>query len=235
MGFYAGYALSLFGRPQDRLSHVIVSDPFESTQEFYYPPPRPQVIFTRDQEPVRTNEARVMLAEIPFVRLRDGVPKMLRQGKASFGEVVEATQRNLVPAQVLLLPPKATIRVGDGEVKLEPRQFAFYAWLAERRRDGKPPVRVDQADAEEFLAVYSHILRAMGQDEFAIDDVCERFEGQRRLKRELIHELASRINGELENKLGPLARQVHGIVATGKRGESEYSLAVPAERIDWEE
>jgi CRISPR-associated protein (TIGR02584 family) len=25
MGFYLGYALSLFGRPQDRLSHVLVS------------------------------------------------------------------------------------------------------------------------------------------------------------------------------------------------------------------
>jgi len=28
MGYYAGYALSLFGRPQDRLSHVLVSEPF---------------------------------------------------------------------------------------------------------------------------------------------------------------------------------------------------------------
>jgi CRISPR-associated protein (TIGR02584 family) len=30
MGFYVGYALSLFGRAQDRLSHVLVSPPFES-------------------------------------------------------------------------------------------------------------------------------------------------------------------------------------------------------------
>ncbi|MGF1642988.1 MAG: CRISPR-associated ring nuclease Csm6, partial [Thiotrichales bacterium] len=30
MGYYLGYALSLFGRPQDRLSHVLVSEPFES-------------------------------------------------------------------------------------------------------------------------------------------------------------------------------------------------------------
>ena len=30
MGFYLGYALSLYGRTQDRLSHVLVSSPYES-------------------------------------------------------------------------------------------------------------------------------------------------------------------------------------------------------------
>ncbi len=37
MGFYLGYALSLYGRPQDRLSHVLVSEPFESSWEFSIP------------------------------------------------------------------------------------------------------------------------------------------------------------------------------------------------------
>lgn len=38
MGFYIGYALSLYARPQDRLSHVLVNPPFESHPEFFYPP-----------------------------------------------------------------------------------------------------------------------------------------------------------------------------------------------------
>lgn len=29
MGYYVGYALSLFGRAQDRLSHVLVDDRYE--------------------------------------------------------------------------------------------------------------------------------------------------------------------------------------------------------------
>ncbi|WP_228779307.1 CRISPR-associated ring nuclease Csm6 [Methylobacter sp. BlB1] len=37
MGFYAGYALSLYGRPQDRLSHVLVPADYESHPQFYYP------------------------------------------------------------------------------------------------------------------------------------------------------------------------------------------------------
>ncbi len=40
MSFYAGYALSLYGRLQDRLSHVLVSEPFQN-REFFYPPPEP--------------------------------------------------------------------------------------------------------------------------------------------------------------------------------------------------
>ncbi len=35
MGFYVGYALSLFGRAQDRLSHVLVPPAFESPRRFF--------------------------------------------------------------------------------------------------------------------------------------------------------------------------------------------------------
>ena len=54
MGFYLGYALSLFGRPQDRLSHVLVSSPFESNPNFFYPAPVERVIFGNgpDQRPL---------------------------------------------------------------------------------------------------------------------------------------------------------------------------------------
>ncbi|MEL7328151.1 MAG: CRISPR-associated ring nuclease Csm6, partial [Pseudomonadota bacterium] len=39
MAFYMGYAMSLYGREQDVLSHVFVDDDFEFVSEFYYPTP----------------------------------------------------------------------------------------------------------------------------------------------------------------------------------------------------
>lgn len=86
MGFYLGYALSLFGRPQDRLSHVLVSSPFESNSNFFYPTPVPRVIFATgpDQRPLDASAAEVMLADIPFVRLRDGLQDTLLRPGASF-------------------------------------------------------------------------------------------------------------------------------------------------------
>ena len=38
MGIYLAYALQLFGRPQDVLSHVLVSEDFESHPDFFYKP-----------------------------------------------------------------------------------------------------------------------------------------------------------------------------------------------------
>lgn len=66
MGYYLGYALSLFGRPQDRLSHVLVSEPFESCWDFFYPTPYSKVIQTRDGALADTKDADVTLAEIPY-------------------------------------------------------------------------------------------------------------------------------------------------------------------------
>ena len=96
MGFYAGYAMSLYGRPQDRLSHVLVSPPFESHPDFFYPTSQSRVIYSLDtaKQPLDTREARVTLAEIPFVRLRDGLPARLQRGQSSFSHTI-ATLRQL--------------------------------------------------------------------------------------------------------------------------------------------
>lgn len=37
MGYYLGYALSLYGRAQDRLSHVLVTERYESLRDFFIP------------------------------------------------------------------------------------------------------------------------------------------------------------------------------------------------------
>jgi len=73
MGFYLGYAFSLYARVQDRLSHVLVSAPFESLPDFFFPPALPRRLTTRDARHIDTAEAVVTLAEIPIVRLRHGL------------------------------------------------------------------------------------------------------------------------------------------------------------------
>ena len=51
MGFYAGYALSLFGRAQDQLSHVLVSPSFELLKEFSIRVPTPRSFATAAAAP----------------------------------------------------------------------------------------------------------------------------------------------------------------------------------------
>lgn len=80
MGFFAGYALSVFGRRQDRLSHVLVNEPFEFLVDFFYPPAKPKALTARDGHSVYTSDARIMLADIPFIRWREsGTTEQLGQ------------------------------------------------------------------------------------------------------------------------------------------------------------
>lgn len=165
MGYYLGYALSLFGRPQDRLSHVLVAEPFESSWDFFYPTPYSRVITTRDNKLADTADARVTLAEIPFVRLREGLPDRLLAGQASFGQSVAAAQRALEPPEVVIDLAGQCLRAGGEVVALQPANLVFYAMMARRRLNGLHGVRGDTDGlAQQYLAEYHHIVGALSGD-----------------------------------------------------------------------
>jgi CRISPR-associated protein (TIGR02584 family) len=76
MTFFLGYAMTLFSRIDDRLSHVLVDEVFEGNRQFYYPTPYTHVIDGRgDNEQLDAKDANVMLAEIPFIRQRSQLHK----------------------------------------------------------------------------------------------------------------------------------------------------------------
>jgi CRISPR-associated protein (TIGR02584 family) len=171
MGYYLGYALSLFGRPGDRLSHVLVSEPFESTWEFLYPTPYSRVIETRDHKLVDTAEAKVMLAQIPFVSLRHGLPKGLLEGRARFGEAVAAARLGLGAPELVIDYPGRRVRAAGRDLRLAPIQLAFLGWMARRRLEGAPPLpcpledHPDPDQAAAYLAEYRAVIGAAGDDE----------------------------------------------------------------------
>jgi CRISPR-associated protein (TIGR02584 family) len=154
MGFFLGYALSLFGRKQDRLSHVLVSEPFESLTDFYFPPAVPRVLHTRDGRPVQTADARIMLAEIPFVRLRDGLPKEALRHPAPFASLVAAAQQGLAATRLSFDFARRESICGGDAVKLPPALLAWHAWL--HAQDGFVSHR--QADPASYLDIYARIV-----------------------------------------------------------------------------
>jgi CRISPR-associated protein (TIGR02584 family) len=158
MGFYLGYALSLFGRPQDRLSHVLVSEPYESSWNFFYPTRHSRVIEVPGNKLADTADAKVTLAEIPFVSLRAELPRGLLAGRATFAETVDAAKRALAAAELSLDPRSRLVRMAGKVFRLPPAEFALLAVLAHRARTGKPPLSapnknfVDADWAREYLA-----------------------------------------------------------------------------------
>lgn len=135
MGFYLGYALSLLGRPQDRLSHVLVSKPFEDHRGFFFPPLEPRDLTMRDGKTRSTEEAKISLAPINVVMFAEGLREKIVQQKLGFDALVKQAQSDLVPQPVLISPAARAIEVNEARVTLEPSDMAWYLYLAQRRRD----------------------------------------------------------------------------------------------------
>jgi len=164
MGFYLGYAMSLFGRSQDELSHVLVSPPYESLKDFFYPSMHKRIIFARDnQKPLDTSQAEVWLASIPFVRMRFGMPEAILKGKVNFSDAVAAASRSFVAPSLSIDASAMHIVTAIGTVALPPVDMAFYLWLAQHRinSDGQvycpPDGCPDQACGKAYFDIYQRL------------------------------------------------------------------------------
>lgn len=169
MGYYLGYALSLYGRPQDRLSHVLVSDPYETNRGFYYPTPYEHPIHSKrgDKEiTVDARNAEVDLASIPFVLLRDGLPERLRTGQTSFSRAVATANRGLQEPCLVLDVAQQRVWADDEEIALSKTEFPILLWLAERATRGERTTDWSQPEvAREFLSdVAARIFNPDGAD-----------------------------------------------------------------------
>lgn len=133
MSFYMGAALQLFGRPQDRLYHVLVTPEFESNPLFFYKPKRNKIIEARlpdgSIKKLNTKDAHIHLMELPFIRLRD---KLLLKGK-SFHDLVNEGQREIDAAAIqpeLSVDLSArTVQIGHTVIEMVPAQLMTYVTL----------------------------------------------------------------------------------------------------------
>jgi len=205
MGFYLGYALSLFGRPQDRLSHVLVSEPFESSYDFFYPTPYSRVLQTRDGQLADTALAQVTLADIPFVSLRHGLPTALLAGQASFNDTVLAARAALAPAHLVLDLARQCILAAGREVSLPPAELALLAVFARETLAGNVPLSApsksvpDPAWGKRYLREYRRIAGHLADIESTERALKDGMDG------EYFSARKSKLDRRLKAALGPAA------------------------------
>ena len=138
MGFYIGYALSLFGRRQDRMSHILVEEAFETHPEFFYPPKKPHFLNTRPYGMADASKAQVMLAEIPFVRMRKRCEDWALGEDWTFSQAVSRTQEMLDDVDVEIDAANGVLRFGSVVIDgLSPRQFSIYLVMARLCLEGR--------------------------------------------------------------------------------------------------
>lgn len=139
MGFYVGYALSLFGRVQDKMSHVLVEEAFEQNREFFYPPVESQILNTERYGMKDAKDAQIMLADIPFVRMTQNQLQFVFDKNMTFSQAVAHTQTILSGGmKVVFNVATCEVKIGDAtKFKLPEAQFSVYAAMAKRTKEEK--------------------------------------------------------------------------------------------------
>ncbi len=144
MGYLLGAAMMLYGRAEDRLSHVLVHPPeLEGTDFFFRPHGRRDAFHCYrgpGKQPVRvkTSEIDIELAELPFPRLR-AIGDIRKRATENFSSLVAQLQGEidvLTAARVSVQAEEHLVICGNRGVRLSPVRTAIYALLAERRRNG---------------------------------------------------------------------------------------------------
>lgn len=225
MGYYAGYALSLFGRPQDRLSHVLVSEHYENNPDFFYPTPYAKEIYDRNKIPLDTRNARVWLAEIPFVRMRNGLPRSLLQGQHSFSDTVQLAQLAAEKSELKLFPTTISYTLNGIKGQLPPVQMALLLWAAYRKTHklGPIPKLVEGETSEELTdqllnVAQKYELNLHGK---TLNSLSMKGGG---VSKQFLETTKAKLNRELENQLGlELAELCKLVIRNDKRG-SGYAL-----------
>ena len=232
MGFYVGYALSLFGRAQDRLSHVLVSEEFESIPDFFYPTPYASTLNTRTGGMEDSQNARVTLAEIPFVSLRNGLPDSLLKGNASFHETVDAAKQILAVQELRIYRENGFIEAAGKKINLSPATLALLVVFAKRTQTGQPPLQAPKKmvpDAElgkAYANEYKICLRgtsSKSESKMFIELEREGMDGER------FSPILSRLNKELRLQLEQVAEAY--CVQKSHTRPVKYTLGIPAESI----
>jgi CRISPR-associated protein (TIGR02584 family) len=234
MGYYLGMAMSLYARECDRLSHVLVSPPFESHPEFYYPTPATRVIHALDraQQALDTSRAQVWLGDIPLLRLRQGLPRALLDGRSGYAQTVAAAQRGLEPPSLVLDLARRVACCGGVDVTLPPGELAFLAWMARRAVQGlgplPKPTLADHAAAEAYLAEYRHVV------DFIDDTGLTAKRLAAGMDRAFFEERAARLKRKLGDALGEARAAAYSVTGSGARNKRCFALTLPPQRIRFE-
>lgn len=235
MSYYLGTALSFFGRPQDRLSHVLVEEAFENLRDFFYPTKENQLIYNANNQPLNTAEAKISLAPIPFVRLSNEKPALIQTGTKSFSSLVEAAQQALGKLHLTLNPVLGKLSVQGETANLADTDLTFMLWFISKGYDAnnpwQPPSEGDycQVAAQEFLAIYVQVQALHGGNDDR-PNISLRKGMDLDWFRNRVKHLKLTLSKQLGLSLAEKAR-----IALIKRSPARYGLAVENDQITVED
>ncbi len=128
-------AFSHLGRPQDRLTHILVEEPFDGGLQplFFFPEQPTQTLTARNGRTYQARDARLELADVPFAPLRVRFPD-IADIPTRFRDLVETYSETFKrdatkPAVIEVLQNTACVVVDGVKVELDDRQLVVIEFL----------------------------------------------------------------------------------------------------------
>ena len=234
-------AAQMYGRPQDRLYHVLVSPEFESNRNFFYPPKKSQAIELRDNQGQpffkETKFARINLIHIPFVSIRDNLPgDILKEPKDAGTLALSLIREEISRLTVNLISGKIVYK--KIELDMMPAHLALYAFFAMQKKNCSKEVNNCGSCIDCFLNIHS-----IYENQEEINDLYKRISGSRPLNEmsdtgitglssDNFNTYKAKIKANLLCRFGPYALKKLEIASKGSRPNTRYGIIMDKARIE---
>ncbi len=221
--------MTLLGRPDDLLCHVLVNPPFDHPQlvpKFHFPDPDIAHFSTPAGGTYTSAQARITLCNIPFVRVRDLFQEKHLRLPGTFSKTVQLANHQFAlenPPELTLVPGTCQAQIDQVDLALNPAEFTLLWMLAERCREGLPTI----CGQQQLVDTFSRFVHAI--DLKAMPELLHhnRFKGKCNV--DDMRKLTSSLNKKIRTRAGSIL----GIQALlPSRGKGKYGLGAKPELID---
>lgn len=214
-------AVALYGREQDRLSHLVVEDAYASHPLFFFPSPMTRPLLGRDGRMIDAKDGLVHLIDLPYPRLRAFAPKAARD----YADAIAAAQASLDRLALTIAIDAGWAEWGGRPLTMPPSLLCWLATLADDLLEGGSGVTRVGASPEKFLRAYRRLRGEAGAGRMA-----KRLEDP--LDPEWVEEKCSRLVASA-NRVGARPRGGPLIARMGRRASARYRLALDPAEIRW--
>jgi len=234
-------AAQMYGRPHDRLYHVLVSPEFESNPNFFYPPRVSSKIELRDGkgQPFLkdTRFAEINLIHIPFVSIRDQLsPALLKEPRDPATLMLSLIKEEAYRLTVNLIAGKIVYKTF--ELEMMPARMALYAFFAMQKKNCRKESKTCSSCTECFLDI-QQVFQKQSEITKLYEQVCgtrpidEMSEGGiTNLSAENFNMYKGKIKQDLLKRFGAYALKDLEIASVGKRPNTRYGIKMDRNRIE---
>ncbi len=234
-------AAQFYGRPQDRIYHVLVSPEFESNRNFFYPPPEPCTIklIGSNGTPFykSTKYAEVTLVPIPFVSIRNQLSKdYLKQPTDPGTLMLSLIKEKETKLIVHLISSKLIYK--NRELDMMPARMALYAFFIFKKKECSDKrnncnncnncfvdIQGVFNEQDKITKLYKKITK--NDDIKLISDT-----GILNLDVPNFNSYKSRINSDIKRVFGHIALKEIGISSIGVRPNTRYGIFFDKNKIE---